>query len=83
MNIPTHKFLIVSILACCFITACSSSPKQTEHIKYNAFSWRSYIPNSCMNYYDGCNDCRRTSKGAVAACTRKSCYKYQKPRCLD
>lgn len=41
------------------------------------------IPKSCLSFFDGCNQCRRNSEGAPAACTKKACPEYQKAKCLD
>jgi membrane-bound inhibitor of C-type lysozyme len=50
---------------------------------YGADSWKTLIADDCKAYFDGCNDCRRAEGSAVAACTRKACAAYRKPRCLD
>jgi membrane-bound inhibitor of C-type lysozyme len=47
-------------------------------------SWRDIISDECQAFFDGCNNCRRGSADiTMAACTRKACAEYQKPRCLD
>ena len=50
---------------------------------YDANSWKTMIPASCMSFFDGCNNCRRAEGSEIAACTRKACAAYEKPRCLD
>ena len=50
---------------------------------YDAESWKTLIPESCMAYFDGCNNCRRAPGSDVGACTRMACQKYEQPRCLD
>jgi membrane-bound inhibitor of C-type lysozyme len=47
-------------------------------------SWRDIIAQDCKVFFDGCNNCRRaTQDSRAAACTRKACAEYRKPRCLD
>ncbi|MCP4334660.1 MAG: hypothetical protein GY785_18560 [Gammaproteobacteria bacterium] len=47
-------------------------------------SWHEVIADDCRVFFDGCNNCRRaTENSALAACTRKACAEYRKPRCLD
>ncbi len=50
---------------------------------YDALSWKSIIPESCMNFSDGCNTCVRNPENGVVACTQRACIKYERPRCLD
>lgn len=50
---------------------------------YDSNSWKTEIPDDCTSYFDGCNNCSRTSGIAVSACTKKACSQYQKPFCLD
>jgi len=52
-------------------------------LTYNPNSWKSIIPDTCQTFFDGCNNCRRATDGPEAACTRKACSEYSKPRCLD
>ncbi len=63
--------------------ASVSAPAETETTRYDAESWQTLIPDSCQAYFDGCNQCRRSAAGEVAACTRKACLTYKKPYCLD
>ena len=50
---------------------------------WDADSWKSLIAEDCRAFYDGCNNCRRAEGSETAACTRKACAVYEKPRCLD
>jgi len=51
--------------------------------QYNADSWKTIIPDTCTSYFDGCNNCFRTTGIEVSACTKKACSEYRKPVCLD
>ena len=51
--------------------------------QYDMNSWQTMIPASCESFFDGCNQCRRAAGSDNAACTRKACQIYEKPRCLD
>jgi len=78
---PLALFLLV--LSMCFGTAQAGgdTPAPAE---WDQNSWRDIIADECQAFFDGCNNCRRgTENSAVAACTRKACQQYQKPRCLD
>ncbi len=55
------------------------APMQT----YDQNSWETMIADSCMSYFDGCNNCRRNADNEFAACTKKFCQEYEEPRCLD
>ena len=44
---------------------------------------KTLIADDCTAYFAGCNNCRRAEGSVVAACTRKACATYSKPRCLD
>jgi membrane-bound inhibitor of C-type lysozyme len=55
----------------------------TDAGPYDGTSWQTMIAGDCVAYFDGCNNCRRAEGSQVAACTRKACASYQKPRCLD
>ncbi len=50
---------------------------------YDADSWKTLIPENCLRFNDGCNDCFRSEAGATAGCTKKACAVYQKPSCTD
>jgi hypothetical protein len=80
MRINNH--LLSLFIGVCLLAGCSTGP-QSAASSYDANSWKTMIPESCLRFYDGCNNCRRSAAGEVAACTRKACVKYQKPRCLD
>ena len=41
------------------------------------------IDENCLVFFDGCNQCRRASPGAPAACTKMACAEYAAPRCLS
>ncbi|HEY7774250.1 MAG TPA: MliC family protein [Marinagarivorans sp.] len=84
------------IAATCTLGACGASqPVQSVEqqagiaaatetaTSYDQNSWREIIPESCLHFTDGCNQCTRSAEGGVAACTRKACFKYEMPRCLD
>jgi len=50
---------------------------------YDENSWKTMIPETCISYFDGCNDCRREPSSHTGACTKKLCFNYQMPTCLD
>jgi hypothetical protein len=50
---------------------------------YDQNSWKTMIPDSCMSFFDGCNNCQRIEGEAEAACTRMYCETYGKPECRD
>lgn len=50
---------------------------------YNANSWRDIINDDCRAFFDGCNQCTRSPGAEMAACTRKACIRYDRPRCMD
>ena len=73
-------------LAPLILLAMMSAPRAggtSSAQEYDAESWKTLLPESCTAFFDGCNNCRRTAGSAVAACTRKACAVYEKPRCLD
>ena len=41
------------------------------------------VSRGCLVFFDGCNRCRRSAPGQLAACTRKACAAYEAPYCLD
>ena len=51
--------------------------------QYGQDSWKTRISESCLSFFDGCNNCRRNPQTGIAACTRKACARYAKPVCLD
>ena len=38
-------------------------------------------PHNCSSWYDGCNTCT-CKEGILGACTKKKCFRQEKPRCL-
>jgi membrane-bound inhibitor of C-type lysozyme len=66
-----------------WISAAPQAGGTPSDSKYDAQSWKSLIPAACKSFFDGCNNCRRAQGSDVAACTRKACAVYEKPRCLD
>jgi len=70
---------MVSLSTIIVICSCTL---QTQTV-YDHNSWKTMIPDSCLSFNDGCNNCRRSSPDIMAACTRKACAEYQKPVCLD
>ena len=38
-------------------------------------------PRNCSSWYDGCNTCT-CNEGIIGACTKKKCFRQEKPRCL-
>ncbi len=71
---------IPAALAVLLLSACSS---MEESMEYDQNSWKTMIPDTCVSYFDGCNNCRREPGSDIAACTRKACMEYAKPVCLD
>lgn len=67
-------------LSLVLIAGCSVPAQQAV---YDQNSWKTIIPASCQSFFDGCNNCRRSSDGVIAACTRKYCQTYSRPVCLD
>ena len=90
-SLPIALMLVAGLLlaACSEQESAVTPPPEaqpasvTEALSYGASSWRELIPESCTSFFDGCNTCRRVPGAAEAACTRKACMEYQKPRCLD
>ena len=91
MNSPLRTISVLFVLIVC--TACAPqvaapdpSPDAGDEptdVSYDQNSWKDMIPESCTSYFDGCNTCRRAEGAEVAACTRKACFEYQKPECLE
>ncbi len=50
---------------------------------YDANSWEAIIPETCMNFFDGCNNCVRNPDNGIVACTQKACFQYKRPQCLN
>ena len=76
---PMQKIILLVALVF-FVNSCANQSTQTS---YDMNSWKSVIPDSCLSFFDGCNNCRRAEAGKIAACTRKYCETYSKPVCLD
>ncbi len=64
-------------------TEDTTEPSDNSNNKYNTESWKSLIPNSCLKFNDGCNECIRDNEKDTPGCTKKFCEIYQKPFCLD
>jgi hypothetical protein len=75
-----EKLISPGILAITLLSGCTVS---TTQMGYDMNSWKSIIPDSCLSFFDGCNNCRRAEAGKIAACTRKYCETYSRPVCLD
>lgn len=80
------------VLLAVFCTACSWSPssetpemttEESETVSYNQNSWKDMIPDTCTQFFDGCNNCSKAEGAEMAACTRKACAMYEKPECLQ
>lgn len=56
------------------------SSKEPE--QYQMDSWKSIIPDNCVVFYDGCNQCRRSPGSDMAACTKRMCVRFDKPKCI-
>jgi membrane-bound inhibitor of C-type lysozyme len=88
-GMPLLRLPIVMILAV-LISACGTKqdpvvapePAATAAPEYDMNSWKTIIGDECRSFSDGCNNCFR-EPGKMAACTRKACFTYQQPRCLD
>ena len=65
------------------LTACQTAEEPAAPESYDQNSWQTMIPETCLSFFDGCNNCRREAGSDIAACTRKFCPEYEKPRCLD
>jgi len=89
-NYPPMKpsLLALLIASALSLSACAVQNDQDatspdDQPRYDQSSWKSMIPDSCDSFFDGCNNCKRTPGSELAACTRKYCEVYEKPRCLD
>lgn len=84
INLFIPGFIMLLTTGCSAMSQSSGNAgSSTQEMSYDENSWKTMIPDSCLSYFDGCNNCRRSKPGEVTACTRKACFKYQKPRCLD
>jgi len=50
-------------------------------IKNSASITSSTIPESCLEWFDGCNSCGRTGNESIPVCTEKFCKAYKKFNC--
>lgn len=80
-RIPCLTTLLLPLL--CLLLASGAAVPADAAGRYDANSWKTLIADDCRVYFDGCNNCRRGDGSTVAACTRKACAVYEKPRCLD
>ena len=80
---PVRNLLLVSLCALGLWCTTTATGLAGGDGPYDADSWKTLIADDCMAYFDGCNNCRRGEAGGIAACTRKACAVYAKPRCLD
>jgi hypothetical protein len=39
------------------------------------------VPEECLEWFDGCNDCGRVGSGTEVVCTEHHCEKYEQFRC--
>jgi len=77
-------FLLSSALTGCIVRPQPQASQDQDNAgTYTQESWREMIPEDCMAYFDGCNTCRRNPQNGIAACTRKACFAYAKPYCMD
>ncbi|MCP4767897.1 MAG: hypothetical protein GY875_16710 [Gammaproteobacteria bacterium] len=78
-RLPLFIFMLVMLSA-----AAHGGGDAPADAGWDQNSWRDIIAEDCRSFSDGCNTCRRgTEDSALAACTRKACAEYRKPRCLD
>ena len=73
--------LVLALFSCA--AAPTTQTEAPDKITYDMNSWRDVIPSNCARYFDGCNNCMRSDAQSMAACTRKACFEYSMPRCLD
>lgn len=71
------------LIPLCLILGSCAMTSTGDPGQYNADSWKTLIDADCTAFFDGCNHCRQAESSEVAACTRKACAVYEKPRCLD
>jgi hypothetical protein len=74
--------ILVSACATKQDPAATPEPASAAAPEYDMNSWKTIIGDECRSFNDGCNNCFR-EPGKMAACTRKACFTYQQPRCLD
>lgn len=74
--------LTLLLLAPILLSACTTM-QDPEPVTYTPDSWHTMIPESCTQFFDGCNKCTRAPGAEMAACTRMACMEYKKPECLD
>ena len=88
-SMPPLRLLIVISMAI-LVSACGAKQDPAAKAElavaaapeYDMNSWKTIIGDECRSFNDGCNNCFR-EPGKMAACTRKACFTYQQPRCLD
>jgi hypothetical protein len=54
---------------------------QKEVIKNSASESKSKIPESCLEWFDGCNSCGRVGAEGIPVCTEKACDTYKAFKC--
>lgn len=77
------KFLPIPLKALVLCCATVTASFAGGDARYDSESWKTMIGEGCRSFFDGCNNCRRAEGSAIAACTRKACQDYDRPRCLD
>ena len=84
LHLPIVMMLAILVSACATKqdSAVMSEPVMAAAPEYDMNSWKTIIGDECRSFSDGCNNCFR-EPGKMAACTRKACFTYQQPRCLD
>lgn len=77
--------LPISLFALTLVACNTSVPTANDNTEttYNQDSWQTMIDDSCISFFDGCNNCQRNTENNLAACTKKFCQTYEKPECLD
>lgn len=59
------------------------SEEMSPPMTYDQNSWQTMVAASCMSFFDGCNNCNRSSEDGAVGCTKKFCQQYEEPKCLD
>jgi len=54
---------------------------QEDVIKNSSSESKSNIPNSCIEWFDGCNSCARVGTDNIPSCTEISCKTYKAFKC--